>query len=362
MTEMMRLTLLVLVLITTSSAQGLHPQDDSAAVTLSQPAAAQANQNAPYWYPVEQPGVPIDFYVYAYPYVSTSTCTTPYSNCEARSQTRYGVPPYIFSFVSQSAGVGPETYLGGCAIVQNDRGDGVYYFDASTGASLEGQYPYPPPSIFSISPAYYNAKGMTVQGYTAGNAQGSPAGTYALAVAYVTSTRCSDGGIEYGFYRDLTSGDQALNFYYSNYSNCGPECKAGNSPGAPPLWQITSPITAITKISGGLNYFYSMYIIPASASSTVPVSPSGYVFRIQVLKENTGFATCQIDNSAPMNCITDIPIASWWPVTRMIAGSSYLVAGTQTSTVPPKFQWLSLGNGLWSYGPVWQVSNLWLGF
>jgi hypothetical protein len=195
--------------------------------------------------------------------------------------------------------------------------------------------------MFTISQPYPGIRGFTVNAFAYGSAESSPSGANALAVAYVTSNRCSSGNIEYGYYKDLTVPGQPTFAYYSDKTNCdgAGECRSANSLDSEPVYQRTS---AITKFSSIRNYdgndrdvFYSAYFVPA------PASPSGYVLRLSVVdgKHTDRFATCNVNDSPrASDCATDVPVESWYPVDRMISGSSYVVLGTMTSyPVAPTF-------------------------
>src|SRR5262249_28027480 len=133
-------------------------------------------------------------------------CTEPY-NCEVNaSPSDPHRPPTSFAW-QPSVRIAPETAAGGCPITdQPDQG--VYYYDPSSGAKLgstsPAQYMSPNPTMFTISQAYSGIRGFTVNAFTFGGAEASPPDAHALAVAYVTSNRCSAGNVEYGYYKDLT--------------------------------------------------------------------------------------------------------------------------------------------------------------
>lgn len=316
------------------------------------PAQVTQNQNSPNWTPIEGSGQPFDYNLYWAPYpTNANPCSGWPYNCEIMSMTGdsaatpYGTqqvrPPASYYFINNTS-IGMETNFGPCA-------------------ALIGSTP-PPASMFSISQPFSGAKGLVMQGYVGGGsyAVGSPAGSYALAVAYVSSNRCSAGDQEYGFYWDTTRPDQALIFYYSQYTNTPSQING-------------SAVAVITNIhyclTCGTNAYQSMYIIPTSQSPTVrncnpgengPVcSESGYAFRIQMINSDFSFVQCQINGSPLMDCTVDIPIDAFWPVSNgAMPGSSYVIAGTQTSAgngLVPVYSCPSCANGMW-------INGLWLGF
>ncbi len=312
------------------------------------------NQDAPPWTIIEGENEPLDYNLYWAPNpTNANPCTSSSNNCEIMTTsgddalTPYGVqrirPPAAYYFINNYP-IGVESTFGPCS-------------------ALIGSTP-PPATMFTISQPFSNAKGLAMQGYVGGGsyAVGSPQGSYALAVAYVSSNRCSAGDQEYGFYWDTTRADQALIFYYSQYTNTPSQING-------------SAYAAITNIhyclTCGSDAYYYMYIISTSQSPTVhncmpgqmgpACSESGYAFRVQVINADRTFVQCNINgNSTLTNCTVDIPIDSFWPVssTGAMAGPSYVIAGTQTSAgnqLFPVYSCPSCANGMW-------VNELWLGF
>jgi hypothetical protein len=284
--------------------------------------------------------------------------------------------------------IAPETFFGGCSITDNDLGDGIYYYDPATHMSLNGTYNQHPPATsgFLISQQFSGVKGLLLYGQTGnGSAIGSPPGSFALAAAYVTNHRCSDGNIEYGFYRDFTGnipigsgpGDpNAMVFYYSNFTNCDGAGECRNSPfgwnASSPIYQHNGPVVggvfqpvSITNVGNvspfGFFQYYAMYIIPDSASA-VKSPITGFDFRIQILNAQFALATCQINGGPVGPCTTDIAIGnvidpfgnqSAYPVMSMMSGQAYVLTGTQVSTgTNPNYQ---------GYPAFWQ-NALYLGF
>jgi hypothetical protein len=221
---------------------------------------------------------------------------------------------------------------------------GVYYFDPSTGEKLGStsppHYATPNPSMFTISEPYSAIKGMAVNAFTLGSAEKSPPGANALAIAYVTSNRCSSANTEYGFFRDLVTPGQPVFAYYSDKTNCSPdgECRSANDFRSPPVIQKTSPFTKFANIKNydgdSQNIFYSLYFIKSEQSPTVKISSSGYVLRYAILDgvHTDRFATCNVNDSPTAgDCMLDVPVESWYPVAKMITGNSFAVIGTWTS-------------------------------
>lgn len=115
-----------------------------------------------------------------------------------------------------------------------------------------------------------------------------------------------------------------------------------------------------------------MYIIRAAESPTVPVSDTGWDFRIQILNADYSFVQCSVGAGSTQlqNCTVDIAIsqmaypdgspAGEWPVNAdgTVPGPGYLIAGTQTSAwegIVPAYRCSGCANEMWTNG-------LWLGF
>lgn len=348
---------LLLLAVSCMQAQTMYRNSFRTHTNFHGPAAATSsvtqNQNSPGWTPIEVAGQAMDYNLYWAPNPTNANPCTGYPfNCEIMNYTGnnavtpYGVlnvrPPANYYFVNNTS-IGLESSFGPCA-------------------ALAGSNP-PPASMFSISQPFSGGRGLVMQGFVGGGsyAVGSPQGAYALAVAYVSSNRCSAGDQEYGFFWDTTRPDQALIFYYSQFTNTPSQINGSEAA------VITNLHYCLTC---GANAYYSMYIIPTSQSPTVPTcsggnqppacSTSGYDFRIQVINADFSFATCQINGSGLVPCTVDIPIDSFWPVGAggTLPGSSYVVAGTQTSAgagLVPTYSCPSCANGMW-------INGLWLGF
>ena len=327
----------------------------------SPPCAVTPNQNSPSWWQIETAGQPLDYKLYQSG--APNNCDSSTHNCEmlgmtgTSAYTPYGFlqvrPPAATYFVTSTAAP-TATGSGGCGVV-----------DA-------------PASMFTVATPYSNARGMVWQGYLGGGsgAYSSPSNAWSYAAMYVSSNECAAGNQEYGFFADTTKSQngsisgQYWVFYYSTNTNT-----SSQSTSAPGNSGVISNIT-ITSGSG-IEYF-SMYIIPASASPTQPTSDTGYDFRIQVLNSDYTFAKCAIGlgNSTLQDCTLDIPISQMvdvngfpngqqWPVGPggTMPGSSYLTVASQTSAatnskgtgVVPSYTCPTCANGFWTNG-------VWLGF
>ncbi len=201
----------------------------------------------------------------------------------------------------------------------------------------------PPPAEFTVSAPFSGATGLVTRGVGGGSALRSPLDAYAVLGAYVSSNRCSASDQEYGFYQNLTKPGE-WDFYYSQFTNTSS--------------QITSPLTEITNLSGtpGEDNYFDMYIIPASEAKRLDPSGSnaGYYFRIQILGPDYALRTCSINGSRIRPCTADVEIdQSFWPVSSMVNGPSYVVEFTQVSYY---------ANLNYQQPGTWEVDGVWLGF
>jgi hypothetical protein len=332
------------------------------------PTAVTPNLYSPGWTPIETEGQPLDYKMYGAVNSATAThnCVANY-NCELLGMTAdnaytfspWGTerirPPATTYFVTQYQ-IGNSTSYGGC------------------GNNLV------PASMFTVATPFSGAKGIVWEGYLGGGdgAYTTASGYYSIAAMYVSSNECAAGDQEYGFFADTTKSSngeisgQYWIFYYSTATNT-------------PQQQTSKPANSavIGNLTGTGMMYFSMYIIPAHLSPTVPTSDTGWDFRIQVLNTDYSFAQCKFglapNQTASQNCTIDIPIsqmiypngslAGQWPVNGNSAGTangvmpglSYATVATQTSAgsnqggFVPDYTCQGCANGIWTNG-------VWLGF
>jgi hypothetical protein len=309
------------------------------------------NHGAPQWMPIETELQPLDYKLYDAPQSATSgsTCSGAGYNCEilqTTADTEYtprGVqrirPPAFSYFVTTYPTAPALAQFGGCA------------------------FPETPSSMFTVASPFDATKGILWQGYVDAPAHGSPTGAYSVAVVYSSSNECSQSDQEYGFFTDTTASGQTWMAYYSTATNT-PQQQTSTTANSAVLENVQSN-------NGGMIYV-SMYVIPAVDSSTVPVSDTGWDFRVQVLNEDYSFAQCNIGvgSTALVDCTVDFAIsrmaygdgshAGQWPVNAdgTIPGQAFVTAGTQTSAwtgIIPAYLCDGCANAMWTNG-------LWLGF
>ena len=325
----------------------------ASAVANAGPVVTQ-NQGAPQWMPVETEHQPLDYKLYDSPRsaISGSTCAGEGYNCEIlqttddAEYTPRGIgrirPPAFSYFVTTYPTAPALAQFGGCT------------------------FPDTPSAMFTVARPFGATRGIVWQGYVDAPAQSSPAGAYSVAVVYSSSDECSQSDQEYGFFTETTASGPTWMAYYSTATNTAQQqtSTAANSP----VLQNVQPN------HGGMIYV-SMYVIPAADSPTVPVSDTGWDFRIQILNEDYSFAQCGIGagstgSGALVDCTVDVAIsrmaygdgspAAQWPVNAdgTVPGQAFLTAGTQTSAwkgIIPAYPCGACANAMWTNG-------LWLGF
>ncbi len=338
-------------------AQTFRTLNRFASRTPSVASPVNQSQNSPVWKPIETEGQPMDYKLYDAPNSATSgtSCAGDGFNCEILTTTAdlaytplgiQRVRPPATTYFTTTFPVAPAlAQFGGCTLEQT------------------------PSSMFNVAAPFSATRGMVWQGYVSGGAFQSPAGAYSDAVIYSSSNECSAGDQEYGFFTDITqsSNGQASGAYWGAYYST-----ATNTPQQQTSTPENSAVLGNLHYDDGAMIYISMYIIPSTDSPTVPVSDTGWDFRIQILNSDFSFVQCSIGagNTALQNCTVDIPIsrmtyndgspAGQWPVNAdgTVPGQAYVTAGTQTSAwtgVIPSYVCDGCANGMWTNG-------LWLGF
>ncbi len=329
---------------TTADAQTYLATPDAGAAIVRDLGALQ-------WMPIETEHQPLDYKLYdaSLGATSGSTCAGAGYTCEIlrtaadAEYTPRGVQrirPPAFSYFATAFPTAPAlAQFGGCT------------------------FPATPSAMFMVASPFGETKGIMWQGYVDAPAQGSPAGAYSIAVVYSSSNECSISDQEYGFFTNTTASGQNWRPYYSTATNTT-EQQTSTAANSPVLENVQSN-------NGGMIYV-SMYVIPASDSTTVPVSDTGWDFRVQVLNEDYSFAQCSIGagSTALVDCTVDLAIsrmaygdgspAGQWAVNAdgTIPGQAFVTAGTQTSAwqgLIPTYLCDQCANAMWTNG-------LWLGF
>jgi hypothetical protein len=335
----------------TADAQTFRAWNPFAQARPNAGAIVQQNQDAPQWMPVETGLQPLDYKLYDAPQSATSgsTCAGAGYNCEILQMTAdaeytpLGVqrirPPAFSYFVTTYPTAAALAQFGGCTFSET------------------------PSSMFTVASPSGATKGIVWQGYVDAPAQGSPAGAYSVAVVYSSSNECSESDQEYGFFTDTTASGHTWMAYYSTATNT-PQQQTSTAANSAVLENVQSN-------NGGMIYV-SMYVIPAVDSPTVPVSDTGWDFRVQVLNEDYSFAQCNpgVESTALVDCSVDLAIsrmaygdgspADQWLVNAdgTVPGQAFVTAGTQTSAwkgIIPAYLCDGCPNAMWTNG-------VWLGF
>lgn len=325
-----------------------------------------AAMDAPSWFPVNQPGTPVNFQQYIYsPQYAYDNTETGFSTTEL-----FGRPPYVLPFVfayPYGQPVANEGPMGGCQIVDRTQDTPpVYFYDVNTQQHIGGTYPpsYPNagPDDVVTSETVYGVRGMAINLYQwssiSSPGQSQPS-NFAQAAAYVTGNNnpCAAADLEYGIFTlsaqvDPVTGGNPTYFYNSYWTNCNGYGGCRSNPNgwnaSSPIYQVTSPMVEVTNPmtyeGTNTNLIYELFVIPVSQSRTISLaqSPSGYAFRGAVIDGNhpDRFATCNLNGvPLPVACTFDIPsVMSFQQMATLLTGGSNLVnAMAAPDPWPPGF-------------------------
>lgn len=328
----------------------------AAAAEGDSPPSYAVDQNPPYWQPINQPGMPLDYFRYwgVNAARTEQEARSPDFNNEILGSTTDKFHPGYGQEVNfswqPSTPIAAETKFSGNVTV-NQPENHIYWFDLTTKQNLgrdpvnDPHYRYVLPSEFTISQKDYGVKGFNVQGAVTGNAPGSPEGSYAIAFMYMTDRRASDGNNEYGFWQELASTnkdaqpkDQPLYFYYSTRTNCfeGWGCRSEDNFDSKADEQKTYGPVVIKNVRGydedkPPNFFYSAYMVRDNKPDLE--HNTGYKFHIQIVDgyHTDRLATCSINGGPDLPCAADVPIENFFPAGQMQNGQNWMVTGTQTA-------------------------------
>ena len=221
--------------------------------------------------------------------------------------------PYSYRFFS-----GPTPKRSVCAL--EDRPD-LYWYSRQR-AHLAGTFVTPNPSDFSVSGLQPKLRGFAVTAQFAGDAKK----VGAIEVAYFTDRLCSDGGLEYGFTRDLAT--DSILVYWSIFANCGNDadglCRKTNDPSAGPGYKN------LQQENGGIlsEHGFRIYGLSVSDEYTYKIFAGSGTFHIEV-SQNGRIVRCSETPNAPLGpCTFTKTPQPWFPIDRVNAG--YIVVGTQT--------------------------------
>lgn len=230
------------------------------------------------------------------------------------NQTR---PPYTYRFFEP-----PAAKRTVCPL--EDR-PGVYWYSPG-GVHLAGTFATPNPSEFNVSALQSGIRGFGVTASFAGVATR----TGAIEVVYFTDRACSDGGVEYGFSRDLAT--DSILVYWATYANCGNDaaglCRKKNAP-AP-----GENFSNIQQENGSADaqHGFRLYGLDASSPYTYRMFVDHDAFRVDVLRDGKLTQCSATPNASLVACSFTKAPGAWFPIDHLAAG--YIVAGTQTAGDP----------------------------
>lgn len=175
--------------------------------------------------------------------------------------------------------------------------------------SLPPGQSYSPPTLFHVGQAERNVKGLTWFGaFSEGIAKPPTWWEYAVETVYFTDRKCSDGGWEYGWYKNMVTG--RLVFYYSDFTNCAvgyswkdPEFTLP----APPLVQEIE----VTGLQPGSQFLAFVWQV------TLKENPNR--FEVRVIDR----WTCRI------HWQSDVIPQPWFPWHEAFGGTGHAIAGIQ---------------------------------
>jgi hypothetical protein len=209
-----------------------------------------------------------------------------------------------------------------CAI---ENRPGVYWFTPD-GKSLRGTFPTPNPGEFNVSPKQTGIRGFAVTAAFAGWA----VRTGAVESVYFSDRACSDGGVEYGFSRDLATNSVLV--YWSTFANCANDgaslCRKTDDA------SLGANFSNVQQENGGTNvqHGFRIYGLDVKAPYTYKMFVKDGGFRVEVSREAKLIRCSEQEGAPPTDCAFEKKVQAWFPIDRLADG--YVVAGTQTAGDP----------------------------
>jgi hypothetical protein len=273
-----------------------------------------------------QPGQELEWAIYSL----SATAACPNVVCEEFSTSTPAFPPAYISPFSPGAATQPnpppyppstmsysDFSLGGktnrtvCPSQNNYTVDGSHPI----------YYPYNMPNHVATLEYFESGfeqgvKGFQTEAEILPTTQANIAGETATALFYFTDQGCSGGDREYGWNQptlaNSLSSAQSIQFYYSDYTNCGP-CSDPGQPYPGSESQINGSYWLQISNLPGDSYYHS-FLVPDG-------SLQGYHFRVEVFDHGLGFVPCTMALYNPNTgvtgqganlsvCRADIPIAA----------------------------------------------------
>jgi len=236
---------------------------------------------------------------------------------DGANETDVGHLPATYRFLN-----GPAPRRTVCALADRP---GVFWYTPD-GTHLDGTFVSPSPSEFDVSIVQKRVRGFSATASFAGSA----ANAGAVEVVYFTDRVCSDGGVEYGFSRDLATG--SILVYWSTYANCsndaGSLCRKTNDPA------LGDHFSNVQQENGGTasEHGFRIYGLDVNAKYTYRMFVEEHAFRVQVAQDGK-LANCSDSESGPPHSCSFLKrTQSWFPIDQLAGG--VIVAGTQTGGTP----------------------------
>lgn len=190
-----------------------------------------------------------------------------------------------------------------CALLDNPSKPLYWYGDGTHSAVKFSStspllFPKAPSDEYNVSRLERNLKGLEFLGSFLGSGSVSGSGAYIVESVFYSDRPCTDGGLEYGFYRRLIAGgSDEIAFYYSDFTNCdGGVCRAtDSSSGAIEYPNVrTHSISSLALNSHSENkYYFHAYPVYNGES---------YDMRFEVLDPYTfAYAQCKVDGSSTVS-------------------------------------------------------------
>ena len=144
----------------------------------------------------------------------------------------------------------------------------------------------------------------------------------ALESIYFTDRACSDGGVEYGFARDLNTDN--LLVYWSTYSNCGNDansaCRKTDNP------SLGEHFSNVQQESSSAPHGFRIYDLDLNREYAFRMTIEDGGFRVEVFSDQDRLALCRETGDQPLRpCSFFKPAPGWFPIPATRAG--YIVAG-----------------------------------
>ena len=204
---------------------------------------------------------------------------------------------------------------------------GVHWFTPS-GSDLNHTFVTPNPSEFDVSPLQQHMKGFAATASFGGYAKTLGA----VEVIYFTDRVCSDGGVEYGFSRDLAT--DSILVYWSTYANCSNDaaslCRKTNNPA------LGENFSNVQQENDGTtsDHGFRIYGLDVNARYTYRIFIDRGALRVEVARGDKLAQCSESEKGARAPCTFLKRTQPWFPIDRIESG--YIVAGTQNaSTSPP---------------------------